>query len=169
MLNYQRVVYKMEREREDTCRKPCITMSQPPLGPSDWDMFDEIGLNLIEPHQVQHKQIPICMVTDRRIEVEIRVWDDIKTKKIKKSRSPQVWRLALSKNYRHLKACGYPFFSHSKTALDFSEVLRGQELREALHYSRTVKLGSGGFLQALGGELVGGLEPWLFNGISWRI
>ena len=83
----------MEREREDTCRKPCITMSQPPLGPSDWDMFDEIGLNLIEPHQVQHKQIPICMVTDRRIEVEIRVWDDIKTKKIKKSRSPQVWRL----------------------------------------------------------------------------
>ena len=64
--------------------KPCITMSQPPLGPSDWDMFDEIGLNLIEPHQVQHKQIPICMVTDRRIEVEIRVWDDIK----KKSKSP---------------------------------------------------------------------------------
>lgn len=30
-------------------------------------------------------------------------------------------------------------------------VLRGQELREALHYSRTVKLGSGGFLQADGG------------------
>ena len=155
----------MERERENQWKPMHSRVSRLKLGPSHWEMTH--GLNLIKAHQVQHKQIAICMVTDRRIEVED---SGVGWYQKKKSRSPQVWRLMVRTFKKTTKTSqrlfGYPV-SHSKTALDFNQ--RGA--------SRT---GTRGGLALLTHREVGirwfppggenwenWLEPWLLNGISW--